>query len=144
MAKKKKTGVARTVKRTKKVKASELVRLDAQIAAGEYRIEEVELLKLQKLHHQSNALAREFNDLQKQANEKRKKANIVFTEYQALQVKIRKEHGLEDWHDIVVEHDDPSVEGKVVLNKESKQKIFQARAANEKEEAKESEPAIES
>lgn len=73
------------------------------IAARKYKVSELETLKLQKLMHQNNSLAREHMRLQEamqRAFGDAQRAQAQFTEYLG---EVKKAHGLGDEHDIMLD-----------------------------------------
>lgn len=76
---------------------------DEQIAAGTYRISELETLVLQKLMHQTNSLAREHAQIQEAAQKVVARGQRAQMEFMSALEKTKRAHGLGDKHDIMLD-----------------------------------------
>ncbi len=90
---------------------------DKKIVAGEYKIEEIETLRLQKLMHQVNSLGQQVNLLADQYKKKQGETVSAAEKYEAMLSKVKKVHGLKKYHDIKLDDEEG---GLVVINAKTK------------------------
>lgn len=94
---------------------------DKRIRDGKVRIEEIELLRLQKLFHQANSLGKEYMMLQRQANDVKEKAVAANDAFEAFVAETKTTHELEEWHSINLSDGDTG--GQVTFDQKSWEQV---------------------
>jgi len=110
---------------------------DKKIAAGELRLEEIDLLRLQKLMHQRNSLGQESEKLQAQARTAAQNAREADKLFMETAAQVRAKYGLDQQHDMVLA-DGPQA-GIVFVNQQSQQQAMPTAPPTPKKEKKEKE-----
>lgn len=72
---------------------------DERIQKGDVKIDELDLLKLQKLMHQASSTNKDFVLLQKEANRAKETAQEALGTFEEMIAGIRERYALEGWHD---------------------------------------------
>lgn len=83
------------------------------IAQGEFKLSELETLQLQKLYHQNGAAMEKLSRLEGELTEARTRASKSAVLFNQTLLKIKGEHGLEVFHDVIL---DDERSGVVIVN----------------------------
>jgi len=130
----KKTRAKRTAKRAGKAKSKDDLKREAvlaQVRERKYRVSEVELLKLQKLKYQGEAIGTKLQAAQEKLAELQVKAQTASARFQAEVDRVFKAHGFEEWFSIDLSDEESG--GLVTENTQLKKQLEAAQDAASKE-----------